>query len=144
MTGLRVGEVMTRYVEFADPEMTVQEAAVLMGDLDVGCLPVGKQSGIEGVVTDRDILYRLVAAGLDPSLKLRRVMSEPVISCGENDTVQAVLDAMASHHIRRMPVMNEAGAIVGWITLSDLSRKLLVENGTLQEALRSLTEAEQV
>src|SRR4051794_23292354 len=66
-SGMRVSDVMSRDVEFIAPDEIVREAAVLMGELDVGALPVGTATDIEGVITDRDILYRVVAAGLDPN-----------------------------------------------------------------------------
>ena len=140
---LRVSDVMTTYVEFIAPEATVKEAAEMMGELEVGALPAGSADRLEGVVTDRDILYRVVAAGLDPTLvRVRDVLSRPVVVCGEDDAVQAAMDIMAANHIRRMPVQDAAGRVTGWVTLADLARKLLVDSGTLQGALKALTDAE--
>ena len=137
-----VSEVMSRDVEFLDSTATVQAAAELLGELDVGALPVGTARRLEGIVTDRDILYRVVARGLDPAATpIRTVLSHPVIACNASDTVQAVMDMMAANHIRRMPVHDAAGAVAGWITVADLSRRLLVDNATLQAALLTLTEA---
>lgn len=140
---LRVSDLMTTYVEFIEPEATVKEAAEMMGELEVGALPAGSADRIEGVVTDRDILYRVVAAGLDPTrVRVREVLSRPVVACGEDDAVQSAMDVMAANHIRRMPVQDAAGRVVGWVTLADLARKLLVDSGTLQGALKALTDAE--
>ena len=140
---LRVSDVMTTYVEFIGPEATVKEAAEMMGELEVGALPAGSADRVEGVVTDRDILYRVVAAGLDPTqVRVRDVLSRPVVACGEEDAVQAAMDIMAANHIRRMPVRDAAGRVIGWVTLADLARKLLVDSGTLQGALKALTDAE--
>ncbi len=140
---LRVSDVMTTYVEFIEPEASVKEAAEMMGELEVGALPAGSADRVEGVVTDRDILYRVVAAGLDPTrVRVREVLSRPVVACGEDDTVQAAMDMMAANHIRRMPVQDAVGRVVGWVTLADLARKLLVDSSTLQGALKSLTDAE--
>lgn len=139
---MKVSEVMTGGVEFIDPAVPVTEAAELMGELDVGSLPVGTAEALEGVVTDRDILYRVVARGLDPtSVPVREVMTTPVVGCDTDDSVQSVLDAMAAHHVRRMPVRDARGRTVGWVTLGDLSRKLLVESGALQGFMHALTEA---
>lgn len=138
---LRVADVMTTYVEFIEPEATVKEAAEMMGELEVGALPAGSADRVEGVVTDRDILYRVVAAGLDPNrVRVRDVLSRPAIFCTEDETVQAAMDAMAANHIRRMPVQDAAGRITGWVTLADLARKLLVDSGQLQGALAALTD----
>ncbi len=139
----KLSDVMTTYVEFIAPEATVKEAAEMMGELEVGALPAGSADRIEGVVTDRDILYRVVAAGLDPTqIRVRDVLSRPVVACGEDDAVQAAMDIMAANHIRRMPVQDAAGRVTGWVTLADLARKLLVDSGTLQGALKALTDAE--
>jgi CBS domain-containing protein len=139
---MRIAEVMTGHVAFILPEATVQEAAVMMGELDIGALPVGAEDDLIGIVTDRDILYRLVARGRDPArTRVREVMTSPVIACAPDDTVQAVMDLMAAQHIRRAPVREAAGRVLGWITLADLSRRLLLEDPALQDRLRQLTEA---
>lgn len=139
---MKVSELMTRHVEFVDGDALVKDAAVLMGELDVGALPVGSAEQLDGIVTDRDILYRVVARGLDPSrVRVREVTSRPVIACDEDDTLQAVMDRMAAHHVRRLPVRNAEGLVIGWITLADLSRRLLVGSEALQASLRELTDA---
>jgi CBS domain-containing protein len=138
----RVADVMSTYVEFIDADATVKEAAELMGELEVGALPAGGPDRLEGVVTDRDILYRVVAAGLDPTaVRVRDVLSRPVVSCTRDDSLQAAMDLMAAHHIRRMPVLDAQGRAVGWVTLADVARVLLVGSEALQESLRGLTEA---
>ncbi len=140
---MKVVDIMTTAVEFIAADATVKEAAELMGELDVGGLPAGSEERMEGVVTDRDILYRVVARGLDPGqVRVRDVLSRPVIACGEDDTITAAMDMMAANHIRRMPVRDAGGRITGWITLADLARKLLVDNEMLQGTLRAMTEPE--
>ena len=139
---MRVGDLMARHVEFVPADATVREAAELMGELDVGALPVGGPEAVEGVVTDRDILYRVVAEGLSGGeVTVRDVASRPVIGCGEEDTLQVAMDLMAAHGIRRLAVRDGDGRVVGWITLSDLARHLLVDSGPLQDRLRALTQA---
>ena len=140
---MRVADLMTRHVEFIDAGATVQEAAELMGELDVGALPIGTAAELEGIVTDRDILYRVVAEGRGPETPVRDVASRPVIGCGGEDTLQAAMDLMAAHHIRRLAVRDVEGRVLGWITMSDLARHLLVDSGPLQEALRGITEETQ-
>lgn len=142
MPAMRAADLMTRHVEFIGRDATVQQAAEMMGELDVGALPVGSEVGLDGIVTDRDILYRVVAAGLNPAAtSVQQVMTHPVVGCSEDDTIQAVLDMMASHHIRRMPVFGPPGAVAGWLTLADISRRLLVDSHMIQNGLRGLTEA---
>ncbi len=138
---MRVGEIMTTDVEFVDATMTVQDAAVTMGELDVGALPVGSAARVEGIVTDRDVLYRVVARGRDPArVTVGEILSRPVVSCAEDDGVGSAMDLMAANHIRRMPVLGAGGEVTGWITLADLARKLLVESEALQGTLRGMTE----
>ncbi|GAA0568032.1 hypothetical protein GCM10009416_02560 [Craurococcus roseus] len=138
---MRVADVMSRHVEFIEADAPVQEAAVLMGELDVGALPVGGPERLEGVLTDRDILYRVVARGGDcASVRVRDVLTAPVLSCRPEDDLRDAMDLMAAHHIRRMPARDASGRVVGWITLADLSRRLLLDSGALQAALRDATE----
>ena len=72
---------------------------------------------------------------------MRDVASRAVISCREADPLQLAMDLMAANHVRRLPVLDERGGVVGWVTLADISRKLLVDSRGLQDALSELTEA---
>ena len=139
---MKVVDVMSTAVEFIGGNAPVREAAEgLMGELDVGALPVGSADDLDGIVTDRDVLFRVVAAGLDPTSTLvRDIASRPVIACRETDGLQTVMDLMAANHIRRLPVQDDRGSISGWVTLADISRKLLVDSHGLQDALRLMTE----
>jgi CBS domain-containing protein len=134
-----VGDVMTRLVEFVDADATVCEAASLMGELDVGALPIGGPDELAGVVTDRDILFRVVAKGFDPTaVTVGEVASRPVVGCAPDDGVQAAMDLMASHGCRRLVVRDAGGVVVGWITLADLARQLLVTDEAIQRALATM------
>lgn len=138
---MRVGDIMARYVEFIPAEAAVSEAAELMGELDVGALPVGTAEDLQGVVTDRDILYRVVAKGLNSAeVTVGAVATRPVIGCGEEDSLQDAMNLMAAHHIRRLAVRDDGGRVIGWLTLGDVARHLLVESGSVQTVLRDLTE----
>lgn len=139
---MNVVDVMSREVEFIAQEASAQDAAELMGEIDVGALPVGTADRLHGIVTDRDLLYRVVAKGLDPaSTRLRDIASRPVITCRPSDTLHSAMDAMAANHVRRMPVQDpETSVVVGWVTLADIARMLLVGSGDLQQALRAMTE----
>lgn len=139
---MKVAEVMSTAVEFVAGDRPVTEAAELMGELDVGALPIGTAAALEGIVTDRDLLFRVVAAGLDPRGTLvRDVASRAVIACRESDDLLVAMDLMAANHVRRLPVMDDRGTVCGWVTLADISRKLLVESRDLQGALSRITEA---
>jgi CBS domain-containing protein len=136
---MRVADVMTRHVEFIEPDATAQDAASLMGELDVSALPLGTPEDLKGVVTDRDLLYRVVAEGRDPKqTRLIDVATRLVFTCREDDPLTTAMDLMASHNIRRLPV-TEDQRVVGWLTLSDLSRRLLVDSEVVQNGLKDLT-----
>ncbi len=138
---LRVVDVMSRDVEFIEPHASGQDAAILMGEIEVGALPVGTAERLDGIVTDRDLLYRLVARGRDPStVSVREVASRPVLICSPEDSLRVAMDLMIANYVRRLPVVDGAGAVVGWLTLADISRHLLVEDAALQSVLQALTE----
>lgn len=139
---MKVSDVMSGSVEFLPSDATAKEAAELMGELDIGALPVGTAETVEGMLTDRDILFRVVAAGRDPNaVRAGEVTSRPAITCEENDPLQTAMDLMMAHHIRRLPVRDDHGHVTGVVTLADVARKLLVDSETLQTALNGLTEA---
>ncbi|MCW6507761.1 CBS domain-containing protein [Lichenifustis flavocetrariae] len=140
---MKIIDVMSDTVEFVAAEASVKDAAELMGELDVGGLPVGTPENIEGMLTDRDILFRVVAAGLDPaSVRVGAVTSRPAITGRDVDTLQTAMDLMMANHIRRLPIRNDHGRVTGVVTLADLARKLLVDSELLQSALSGLTESE--
>ena len=139
---MKVSELMAKHVEFIDPTASVQDAASMMGELDVSALPVGTAEDPKGVITDRDILYRVVAEGKDPRrTQVMQVATRSLFTCKPEDTLNAAMDLMASQNVRRLPVVDDASRVVGWITLSDISRQLLVGSEVVQSALRGLTDS---
>ena len=138
---MKVSELMAKHVEFIDPDASVQDAASMMGELDVGALPIGTAEDLKGVITDRDILYRVVAEGKDPRrTQVINVATDTIFSCKPEDPVKTAMDVMASQNVRRLPVRDDSNKVVGWITLSDLSRHLLVESEVVQNALKEITD----
>ncbi|MBP2312848.1 CBS domain-containing protein [Azospirillum soli] len=135
-----VSEIMSKTLEFISPDATVQEAATLLGELDVGALPVGSPEDLQGILTDRDILFRVVAEGADNvRTRVRDVMSTTLFSCRDTDTLATAMDIMGSYHVRRLPVLDESGRVVGWVALSDISRRLLLDSGAVRDALGELS-----
>jgi len=138
---VKVSDLMAKHVEFIEPDATVQEAAALMGELDVSALPVGTAEDLKGVITDRDILYRVVAEGKDPRrTDVLQAATRTIFTCRPDDTLKVAMDLMASQNLRRLPVVDEAERVIGWLTLSDLSRHLLVGSEVVQTALHDLTD----
>ena len=118
---MKISECMTRDVELASPEMSLREAARLMGACDAGALPVGENDRLVGMLTDRDIAIRGMAEGKGPETKVRDAMSREVRWCFEDDDVETCLQTMADEQIRRMPVLNQAKRLVGIVSLGDLT-----------------------
>jgi CBS domain-containing protein len=137
---MKVSEVMSRAVDPVDPSATVQEAATQMAELDVGAVVIGAAEKIEGILTDRDIILRVVVDGRNPAEVLARdVMSATVFGCAADDPIEAVFAQMREKQIRRMPVYDEAGTAVGIVTLSDLSKNIEGPE-QITEALRDFSE----
>jgi CBS domain-containing protein len=114
---MRVSELMLRDVTLVPPEDTVQNAARAIADIDSRFILVGVDERVAGVLTIRDILIRLVAAGLDPTATpVSQVMSSFLFTCTEEDTAENVAERMAEHRIEQMPVLDEGGRLVGVIT----------------------------
>jgi len=120
---MRVSECMTRAVRIADPNQTLQEAASVMADADAGVLPVGDNDRLVGMLTDRDIAVRGVAAGRGPDAKVRDVMSAEVMYCYDDEQIEDVLENMGELQVRRLPVVNRDKRLVGIISLGDLAAK---------------------
>ena len=120
-----ISEVMTRKVETIAPEASVQEAARLMSELNVGALPVCDGDALVGMVTDRDITLRTTANGKAPrSTAVAEVMTEASTCCNEGDSVEEVLKKMAEEQIRRIPVIDAKKHLVGIVSLGDLATRL--------------------
>lgn len=114
---------------------TVQEAARLMRANVVGALPVLSDRRVAGIVTDRDLAVRVVAAGRRPSeTRVGEVMTRAPVTCRREEALEAVVERMAARRIRRLVVVDASGAAVGVLSVDDL---VLMEQ-TRQMALRIL------
>ena len=119
-----IQEVMTSDVQTVSPQDTIQRAAQLMDDLNVGAIPVLDGDKLIGMITDRDITVRSTAVGQDPrSTKVTDVMSTDVRTCTVDQSVQDVLDQMADVQIRRVPVVDDSGKVIGIVSLGDVATR---------------------
>ena len=127
---MKIRELMTKNVRALKAEHTLQEAAQLMSDLDVGIIPIAEQGGkLQGVITDRDIVVRAVAKGMDiNSTRISDCMTGKVVTVTEDQTAKDAARIMADNQIRRLPVISENNALVGIIAIGDLAVVGIHEN----------------
>ena len=120
---MRCEELMTSEVELLDVRATVRDAARKMRDLNIGFLPVvddGRQ--LVGVLTDRDVVLRVVAENRGPSVGVDQVMTEDVITCDPEDDVERAEALMSVNQLPRLVCVDETGQVAGVISLSDIAQ----------------------
>lgn len=127
-TRMRASDIMTDNPETVTPDATLVEAARKMRDLNVGIIPVveSEQSRrLKGVITDRDIAVRAVADGMDISTAtVAECMTSDVDTCNKNDSVDQVLELMRREQVRRVPITDREGRLVGIIAQADVATDL--------------------
>lgn len=117
-----VKDIMTKEILAVLPDNTVEEAAVLMYENDIGSVPVVFEGKIKGILTDRDIVVRCIAKGKETSkTKVFEVMSNNVTSLSPEQTVHDAITLMAKEKVRRLPVTKN-GVIDGMVSLADIAR----------------------
>jgi CBS domain-containing protein len=115
-------EIMTHNVEVVSPGDTLEQAARKMEELNVGPMPVCEGNRVVGMLTDRDITVRAVAAGCDPKATLvADVMTQDIICCYEDQDVQDAARLMKEKQVRRLLVMSRGNDLVGIVSLGDLA-----------------------
>ena len=118
----KIHEVMTERPRCVTPDTTVSEAARLMETEDIGALPILDGDQLIGMVTDRDIVVRAVAHGKDPKgMPVREVASDDPITLHPDDDLSDALRLMASHQVRRLPVVDEDTRLVGIVAQADIA-----------------------
>lgn len=119
---MKIREIMTPDAQCVGPDESVVDAAILMRELDVGVLPVCADDNVIGMITDRDIAIRAVAASRIPgTTKVREVMSPGSINVFDDQSVDEAVEIMERHQIRRAPVVNRANRLVGIVSLGDIA-----------------------
>jgi CBS domain-containing protein len=127
---MKISELMTKNPCTVTPDSPVSEAARLMKEEDVGLVPVIERVGgaetrgrLVGVITDRDIAIRQVAEGRTSDSPVRDVMSSGVRTAAPDDSVESVMELMGREQVRRIPIVDERGSLVGVVAQADLARK---------------------
>ena len=134
---MRVSEAMTRDVYIANPEETIQQAAIAMAGIDAGALPVANNDRLIGMITDRDIAVRGVAEGKSPNTPVRDVMTTDVKYCFDDQDIEEVTLNMGDIQVRRLPVVDRDKRLVGILSLGDVA--VVDGNGSAGEALSRLS-----
>jgi CBS domain-containing protein len=133
-----VSEIMSTEVQVIGPQETLQLAAQLMDQLDVGSLPVCDGRRLLGMVTDRDITVRGTAAGLAPDEAcVSDVMTTGTEWCTEDQDTEDVMRQMGQAQVRRLPVVNGERELVGIVSLGDLATR---QPGHIDQAVRQISE----
>lgn len=118
---MQVKQAMSNDVRISNPQQSIREAAATMAEIDAGVLPVGENDRLVGMITDRDIAIRAVAAGKGPATKVRDIMTKEVDYCFEDDDINEVAHNMALAKLRRLPVLNRDKRLVGIVSLGDIA-----------------------
>lgn len=124
---MRIAEIMSRDVRVARPADSIQRAARIMAEIEAGALPVGEDDRLVGMLTDRDIAVRAVAAGLGPECPVREVMTHDVKYVYEDETIDDLARNIAILQVRRLPVLSRDKRLVGIVSLSDLAATPVIE-----------------
>ena len=124
---MKAQDIMAKDPRCVTPQTSVQEAASLMKEEDVGALPVVESESskrLVGMVTDRDIAIRIVADGRDPrSTTVREAMSKGATTARAGDSVEDVMQVMGREQVRRIPIVDDHEELVGIVSQADVVRK---------------------
>lgn len=121
---VRCRDIMTASVTTASPEMSLQQVAGLMRDGDMGSIPVVDAGKLVGIVTDRDIVVRAVAEGLETSSPIADAMTTEVFSVKPDDFAFEAIRLMGDKQVRRVPVVDDAGRLAGIIAMADVALEM--------------------
>ena len=121
--GKSIRELMTSNPCSIESDKSVAYAAKMMRDEDVGLAPIVEGERLVGTVTDRDVAIRVVAEGKDPeSTKVKEIASTDLVTIDPQQDLDEALRLMAQHQVRRLPVVEEDGRLVGVVAQADIAR----------------------
>ena len=139
MASSYIKDVMSSSCKWISPDSSLQEAAEMMRDFDVGFLPVGEKDKLIGAITDRDIIVKAMATGYGPtSIQVRDVMNDKLYYCYDDQSADEICKNMAEMKVSRFPVVNRDKRLVGVVSYSDLAASASAEIFTTsQKQLKS-------
>lgn len=118
---IKCREIMTKSVRTASPGDTIRQVAELMRDGDMGAVPILDNGKLVGIVTDRDIVVRSVAEGIEPGAQISSVMSGDLSTVTPDDFVFTAIRQMGDRQVRRIPVVDLDGGLAGIISMADVA-----------------------
>jgi CBS domain-containing protein len=131
-----VKEIMSGEVQWISPDVPISEVARIMRDNGIGCVPVGENDRLVGMITDRDITCRAVATGDDLSgVTARNVMSQGMFYCFEDEVIDEAARVMRDRNVHHLPVLNRQKRMVGLVSLGDLALRGKGDLRTSQQVL---------
>jgi CBS domain-containing protein len=136
---MQVEHLMTKQVKSCSPDDTLERAAQLMWEGDCGCLPVCAGNGINpvvGVITDRDICMSALFQGKPlGELRVSGAMAKQLLACKARDALSVAESTMRRARVRRLPVIDDRGALIGIIALADLAREAVREHAATNKSV---------
>jgi CBS domain-containing protein len=123
----RLRDIMTRQVATVQPSQSIQDAAEIMNEYNVGAVPVVENGQCVGMITDRDIAIRAAAHNRDSQTRVRDVMTHHAVTAPAEMNVHEAADLMAKNQIRRLPVVDNQ-QMVGIVALGDLAVENIYQN----------------
>jgi len=137
---MKIRDVMSEQIAKAQPDTTLEEIAMMMKTENTGAIPVVDENELIGIITDRDIVVRCIADGGDPAeTTAEDIVSEEVETIDPDSELDEALQVMSQKQIRRLPVVNTEGELVGMVSIGDLA----VKQGDQQESVRALKDISQ-
>lgn len=134
-----VRDIMHSGVKVINHKLTVEQAAKMMAENDIGSIPVEKNDKLIGMITDRDITIRVIATGKNPKVtKVSECMTEGINYCFDDNELEVVSRKMKENKQRRLPVINRQKRLVGIISLAEITN-IRLEPNMAKEILSTLT-----
>lgn len=131
-----VRDVMTKEVKVVRPDTSIREVVATMNKFNIGSILVLQGDRPVGIITERDILTRLVEPSLDPqTLMAKQVMTTPITAISQNASIEEAARLMAKKHAKRLPVMDD-NKLVGMLTFTDIVFKVPTMLAILEELVR--------
>ena len=139
--GRQVRDIMTPDPACVSEKDSIREVARIMAREDTGIVPVVEGKKVIGMITDRDIVVRLVAEGKDPAnARVNEAMTKNVRAVKEDSTVSEVLYVMSRAQVRRVPVVNDRDEIVGIVSMGDVAERTSAD-GKVGKTVENISEA---